>query len=310
MWFEVHNTKKTQRVYNMAKKDKRKDKGKDKGKDKQRIIMLFAILSFALGFAMVASAIFSIVTDSASIFDNIRLLSSLDLAFASIAVVILSVPFFFIGIGLWFLRGWAKTILTAIASLGIIYFVLSGLLLASALSDEGEITTSDMIGAVITAIGIVISLFIIWFFTRQSMILSFEAKEMKLTKRKIRALEKKIELGRQRCNAGEISKAELSKLRADCLAEERLLRARIRHFEKVRLTRERKIKDRIKSKKKAKKEKEEKREKKRAEKEEEEEEEEEKPKKKAKKKKSEEEEPKKKKVKKSKKKVGEEEADS
>jgi hypothetical protein len=292
----------------MAKKEKRKDMWKDM----QRVITLFAILSFALGFAMVASSIFSIVTDSNSIYENIRLLSSLDLAFASIVAVILSVPFFFTGLGLWFLRGWAKTILTVLAALGIIYFVLSGLLLASALSDEGEMVTSDIIGAVIIAIGILLSVLIIWFFTRQSMILSFEAKEMKLTKRKIRALEEKIELGRQRCNAGEISKAELSKLRADCLAEERLLRARIRHFEKIRLSRERKIKDRIESKKKAKKVKEEKREKKRAEKEEEEEEEEEeeKPKKKAKKKKTEDEEKPKKKVKKSKKKVEEEEADS
>ncbi len=245
---------------------------KNIGKEKQWGVVILSILSLVLGIAMIACGIFSLITDSNSIFENIRLLASFDLAAASVTAVILSIPFFFIGLGLWFLRGWAKTMLTALAAMGIIYFVLSGLLLASSVSGEKEASSSEKVGSIITALGILFSIFIIWYFTRQSLILTFEAKEMNLTRRRIRALEEKIELGRQRCNAGEISKAELSKLRSDCLAEERLLRAKIRHFEKLRLSRERKIKEKKEGKIKALEEREAKREKKRAEKEEQEEE--------------------------------------
>ncbi len=64
-----------------------------------------------------------------------------------------------------------------------------------------------------------------------------------------------MERGRKRCADGEISKAELSKLRSECLTEERDLKGRIRHFDKVRLVRERKIKDRLEKKEKAREEK-------------------------------------------------------
>jgi hypothetical protein len=93
------------------------------------------------------------------------------------------------------------------------------------------------------------------------------------TKKHIVMLKEKMEIGRKRCNEGEISKAELANLRSECLAEERVLKGRIRHFEKVRLVRERKIKDRLEKKKKAKEERIEKRLKKKMQKEEKEEEE-------------------------------------
>ena len=64
-----------------------------------------------------------------------------------------------------------------------------------------------------------------------------------LTKRKISAIEHKIHLGKQRCNAGEMSKAELANLRSECLTKEKVLRGRIRHLDKIRLGRERKQKE-------------------------------------------------------------------
>ncbi|UCE37005.1 MAG: hypothetical protein JSW00_16160 [Thermoplasmata archaeon] len=241
---------------------------KDKGKKRMQGVMLLSVLSFALGFILIGAGIFSVVTNSDSIMSNINLVAQQDVTAAAAASMIISIIFFFIGLGLWFTRGWAKSILLIFAGLGLIYFILRGLFIASSVASSRDgITSSETIGSGITAICLVASIFILWYFTRQSVIILFEAKEMKLTKRKIRAIEEKIELGRQRCNAGEISKAELSKLRSDCIAEERLLRAKIRHFEKLRLSRERKIKEKVEGRKKAKEEKQAKKEKKLAEKE-------------------------------------------
>jgi len=241
----------------------------DKADDKPNILMLLAILSLILGICSIAGALFALVTGSDIIMGNIQILASLDLNVGAIVSILFAVLFIVIGIGLWYLMGWPKTILLVISMLGVVIFPLKGLLLASSLADKHfKMNSSDIFAVIFSFLGVLLSVFILWYLSRPGVILAFEAKEMTSIKKRIRGLEERIELGRQRCNAGEISKAELSRLRSDCIAEERLLRARIRHFEKLRLSRERKIKEKLKSKEEAKEKKEARREEKEAEKEE------------------------------------------
>ncbi len=243
----------------------------DKANDKPFVVTILAIISLALGISGIVGALIALVIGSDIIIGNIQILASLDLTVGAIVSIIFAVLFIVIGYGLWKLMGWPKTILLVISMLGVVIFPLRSLLLASSLyslSKEGsKIETSEIIAMILTVLGVIFSVFILWYLSRPGVILAFEAKEMTSLKKRIRGLEERIELGRQRCNAGEISKAELSRLRSDCIAEERLLRARVRHFEKVRLSRERKIKEKLKSKEEARKEKEAKMEEKWAEKE-------------------------------------------
>lgn len=241
----------------------------DKTDDKPFVMTLLAILSFALGICSIVAALFALALDSDIIIGNIQILSSLDLTAGAIVSIIFAVLFIVIGIGLWKIMGWPKTILLVISILGVVIFPLKGLLLASSLAGKHfHMDSSDIIAVIFSFLGVILSVFILWYLSRPGVILAFEAKEMTSLKKRIRILEERIELGRQRCNAGEISKAELSRLRSDCIAEERLLRARIRHFEKLRLSRERKIKEKLKSKEEARKEREDRREEREAEKEE------------------------------------------
>jgi hypothetical protein len=229
----------------------------DKANDKPFVVTLLAIISLALGISGIVGALITLVIGSDIIIGNIQILASLDLTVGAIVSIILALLFIIIGFGLWKLMGWPKTILLVISMLGVIIFPLKGLLLASSLADKKfKMDSSDIFAVIFSVLGVILSVFILWYLSRPKVILAFEAKEMTSLKNRIRGLEERIELGRQRCNAGEISKAELSRLRSDCIAEERLLRARIRHFEKLRLSRERKIKEKLKSKDKARKEKE------------------------------------------------------
>ncbi len=235
----------------------------DKAEDKPFIMTLLAILSLILGICSIVGALIALVFGSDIIIGNIQILASLDLTAGATVSIIFAVLFIIIGFGLWKLMGWPKTILFVISMLGVVIFPLKGLLLASSLADKHfKMDSSDIFAVIFSVLGVIFSVFILWYLSRPGVILAFEAKEMTSLKKRIRGLEERIELGRQRCNAGEISKAELSRLRSDCIAEERLLRARIRHFEKLRLSRERKIKEKVKSKEETRKEKEAKKEKK------------------------------------------------
>ncbi|UCG69239.1 MAG: hypothetical protein JSV09_15915 [Thermoplasmata archaeon] len=232
-------------------------------------LKIVAIIIIALGIVLFLGALYTVVTRSDAIIDNVRIFSLLDVMVAADVLAAVAGLFFFVGFGMWFLRGWAKSILLVLSMLSIVLYPLTGLLLISSVAEnEWEVETSEIVSAIFTVLGIILSMFFLWYLSRPKVVLAFEAREMSLTKKKIRALEEKIELGRQQCNAGEITKAELSKLRSDCLAEERLLRAKIRHYEKVRLGRERKIKETALKKKEAKEEKLAKEEEKRSEKEE------------------------------------------
>lgn len=236
-------------------------------RDKSLGVMLVAILSLALGVCMVVVALIALITGSDAIKDNIQIFASLNVVVAVGISVVFAVLFFAVGFGLWYLRGWSKTILLVFSMLGVVLYPLKGLLLASSLaSKESEIATSEIINVIFAVLGFVLSAFVLWYLSQPNVILTFEAREMTLTKNRIRALDEKIELGRHQCSAGEITKAELSRLRSDCIAEERLLRSKIRHLEKLRLSRERKLKDTAARKKEAREEKQAKKEEKRAEK--------------------------------------------
>ena len=161
-----------------------------------------------------------------------------------------------LGYSLWRMVGISRTIIMAISGLGIVFYPLKALIMASELLQPNhEITGSEAISAVLTVLGIFFSLFVLLVLSRQEVILAFEANEVVRIKRRLVHLREKMEVGRKRCAEGEITKAELSKLRSECLTEERELKGRIRHFDKVRLARERKIKDRLEKKEKAKEEK-------------------------------------------------------
>jgi hypothetical protein len=232
-------------------------------------LKIVAIIIIALGIFLFLGGLYAAVTRSDAVIDNVRIFSLMDVMVAAYVLAVVAGLFFLVGFGMWFLRGWAKSILLVLSMLGIVLYPLTGLLLVSSVAEnEWKVETSEIVSAIFTVLGIILSVYFLWYLSRPRVVLAFEAREMTLAKKKIRALEEKIELGRQQCNTGEITKAELSKLRSDCLAEERLLRARIRHFEKVRLGRERKIKERLQKKEEAKEEKLEQKEEKRAQKEE------------------------------------------
>jgi signal transduction histidine kinase len=243
----------------------------DKVKGNNFIVLFFAMLSFVLGGGCVGVALHALITGSDDIIDNIQIFASVNLMVVIIINLLIAILFLSIGLGLWFLRGWSKTILSIISGLGVVIFPLKGLILASSLAGKHfKMNTSDIVAVIFSILGVILSVFILWFISRPEVILAFEAREMDLIKAKIRSTEEKIALGRKRCSEGEISKAELSKLRSDCTVEERLLRGKIRHLEKLRLSRERAIKEKSEKREEKKKEKAAKKEEKLAQKEEEE----------------------------------------
>ncbi len=233
-------------------------------------VLFFAMLTFVLGGGCVGVALHALITGSDDIIDNIQIFASINLMVVIIVNLLIAVLFLSIGLGLWFLRGWSKTILSIISGLGVVIFPLKGLILASALAGKHfKMNTSDIVAVIFSVLGVILSVLILWFISRPEVTLAFEAREMDLIKGKIRSTEEKIALGRKRCSEGEISKAELSKLRSDCTVEERLLRGKIRHLEKLRLSRERAIKEKSEKKEEKKKERAAKKEEKLAQKEEE-----------------------------------------
>jgi hypothetical protein len=227
-------------------------------------ILLIVVGLLAVGIYMAIISVHALITGSE--YEGILVLESLDSTTSALVSVIFGVIFFILGFGLWNMMGWTRAVILIFAGLGVVFYPLRGLLIAANLSDP--VLTSEIIGIIFTVLGILFSIFVLLILSKQEVILAFEANEMVRIRRRIGFLNEKMEIGRKRCNEGEISKAELSNLRSECLAEERMLKGRIRHFEKVRLGRERKIKERLEKKKKSKEEKIEKRMEKKAEKEE------------------------------------------
>jgi hypothetical protein len=210
-------------------------------------ILLVFLLLIALGIYMALVTIYALITESE--IEGILVLESLDSSTAGLVSLAFSALFFILGYGIWKVAGWARTILMAFGVLGAVFYPLKGLIMAANMSDKDyDILTSDVIGGILTVIGIIISIVILLILSRPEVILAFEANEVVRIRTRIAYLNEKMEFGRKRCNDGEISKAEFSSLKSECIAEERILKGRIRHFDKVRLSRERKIKERIKRK--------------------------------------------------------------
>ncbi len=238
----------------------------EKGRDKPMGVVLLTILSFALGVLMVIGGVSLLVLDLDAIEGVIPIIASLEIAVRVIILLVFAALFLTIGIGLWSLKGWAKSILLVITILDIVIF--PAILAFSLANIGGEISTLEITGMLLKVFGIVLSLVILLYILRVKVILAFEAREMTFIKKRILVLKERVELAREECNAGEIKKAELSQLRSDCVVEERVLRGKLRHLEKLRLSRERKLKDKAEKKKEAKVEKKEEKEEKREEKEE------------------------------------------
>jgi hypothetical protein len=235
-------------------------------------ILIVVLLIMAVGVYMALISVHALVTGTEYVVDGIMVLTYLDSFSAGILSLVMAIIILILGFSLWNMVKESRMIILAISGLGTVFYPLKALILASELAQEGHVITgSETVSAILTVLGIFFSLFVLLTLSKQEVILAFEANEVVRIRRKLVLLKEKVERGRKRCAEGEISKAELSKLRSECLTEERDLKGRIRHFDKVRLTRERKIKDRLEKKKKAKEE----RLKKKARKEEEEEEEEE-----------------------------------
>jgi hypothetical protein len=214
-------------------------------------ILLVVMIIMAIGIYMAIISVHALITDSQ--YEGILVMESMDSITTAIISTVLAVIFFILGYTLWKMVSISRIIILSFAGLGAVLYPLRGLVLASEMTQKGhEITGGEVISSILTVLGIIISIFTLLILSRQDVILAFEANEMVRIKKLLGFLKEKMEIGRKRCNEGEITKAELSKLRSECLAEERVLKGRIRHFEKVRLVRERKIKERLEKKEKAK----------------------------------------------------------
>jgi hypothetical protein len=210
----------------------------------------------AIGVYMAIISVHALITGSEYVIDGVLIFTYLESSTAGILSMITAVIILIMGFSLWKMVKVSRIIILAIAGLGTVFYPLKALVLASELSQPGhDITGPDAINSLLTVLGIFFSIFVLLILSRQEVILAFEANEVVRIRRRLAFLREKMDIGRKRCNEGEISKAELSKLRSECLTEERDLKGRIRHFDKVRLTRERKIKDRLEKKKETKEEK-------------------------------------------------------
>ena len=80
-------------------------------------------------------------------------------------------------------------------------------------------------------------------------------KLIEKTEKELEVLERKLGLARKREEVGEITKAEFSKIKAKMDTKERKLRARIHRYQKLRITVERRKKEKDEKKREKKKEK-------------------------------------------------------
>jgi hypothetical protein len=216
-------------------------------RDLPRGVLLVAITALALLAAIVIVTLHAAFTGNGDVIDSFSLLSSQDIWVMGILAGIFAVIFFSIFIGLLYLRGWSRALVMIFGLPGVVVYLFKSIILISSIVsqilDEVEVSASDII-VLASALGtIAVAVMALWYLSRPKVILAFESQEVVLTKRKIGAIERKIQWGKQKCNAGEMSKAELAKLKAECLVKEKVLRGRIRHLDKVRLARERKQKE-------------------------------------------------------------------
>jgi flagellar biosynthesis GTPase FlhF len=216
-------------------------------RDIPRSVTLVAIIALALLAALVAATLHAAITGNRDVIDSYSILSSQDIWVMGILAGIFTVIFLAIFIGLLLLRGWGRAMVMIFGLPGVVIYLFKSIMLISSIvqqiMDNVEVSSSDFM-SLASSIGLIaVSLFSVWYLSRPNVILVFEAEEVELTKRRIGAIDRKIQWGRQKCNAGEMSKAELAKLKAECLAKEKVLRGRIRHLDKVRLGRERKQKE-------------------------------------------------------------------
>lgn len=220
---------------------------KAEGRNLPMSVLLVAILALTLLIVIVIATLHAAMTGNKDAINSFSMLSSPDIWVVGIATGIFSVMFFSIFIGLLYLRGWGRTMVMIVGLPGIVVYLLKSIILISSIvrqvMDRVEVDAIEVIVLASSLGAIAVALMAVWHMSRPKVILAFEAQEVVLTKRKIAAIERKIEWGRQRCNAGEMSKAELAKLKAECLAKEKVLRGKIRHLDKVRLARERKQKE-------------------------------------------------------------------
>lgn len=211
-------------------------------------IKLITIFLFVLGSFLIALAFIAFIYDSDIMTWVAPATRSFDRAAQFEVCALYGVAFIFHGYGFWKLIGHTKlTLFIILLTIIILYPLRLALILSSVAENKWIFHTSDTVGIIVSAIGIPISILILWYLSKQKVILLFEAQELKRTELKIRALEEKIELVRRRSHSGEITKAEFAELKKDCVEKERSLRAKIKHLKKVRLSRERKMKDKEKA---------------------------------------------------------------
>jgi hypothetical protein len=233
--------------------------------DRPMILTLYAVASLLVGIVIIIMGTLALAGFEFLLPGDVVNISSITTV--SVIFLLFAVLFILIGFGMWFLWGWTRALLLIFVSLCVILDPLRLAFLLSSTSGK-EWATIDIRDLLVFLISIALSVISLWFLSRPQVISAMEAGEMTRVKKHIRSTKERIELARMQCNAGEMTKAELAKIRADCLEEERSLRAKKRHLEKLRLNRERKLKERAKLREEARKEKMERREEKRAEKEE------------------------------------------
>jgi hypothetical protein len=219
-------------------------------------IKLITIFLFVMGCFLIVLASSAFVLDSdilewvAPAVSNVERMAQFEIA------LLYGIGFITFGYEFWRLRGTTKIVISIVSGFIIVLYPLRLALILSSVADNKWIfETSDTVGIIVTAVGIPLSILIVWYLMKQEVNLLFEAQELKRTGQKIRTIEEKIEFGRIRSHSGEITKAEFAELKKECAEKERRLRARIKHLKKVRLNRERKIKDKEKAKKEGKEEK-------------------------------------------------------
>jgi hypothetical protein len=219
----------------------------DEDNEVQRAVLLVALLTLALSLSLIIALLHAIISGDMDVVDSFSMLSSMGIWVMGFFAGFFSVIFFIMFMGLLYRQGWGRVMVMIFGLPGVVIFAFKSIIsvsfIESQVRDNVAVDASEYL-VLASSIGLIaVSLLSIWYMGKPDIILAFEAQEVELTKRKIAGLERRIRWGKEQCNAGKMSKAELAKLKAECLAKEKVLRGRIRHLDKVRLARERKQKE-------------------------------------------------------------------
>jgi len=210
------------------------------GRNVPRSVLLVALLALALGIVIEVSY-YAVITGNDDFINSFTMLSTQNTSVLAYISFFFMWMFFIMFIGLIYLRGWGRVLVMVVGLPGIVVYSFKSILLFSYIigdiMDNVEVDATEVIVLASSLGAIAVAMMTVWYLSRPNVILAFEAREVVLIKRKMGAIERKMHMGKQRCNAGEMSKSELAKLKADCLAKEKVLRGRIRHLDKVRLAR-------------------------------------------------------------------------